>query len=139
MADAEVPADVQAFLHDRVESHEQLAALLLLRSTADKSWDAAQVASVLGIPEGIADEALRGLREQSLLSASIAANEVRFRYDPEPVELDGVVAKLEKADAEQKIDVLRLMTANAIERLRTKALTTFAEAFVLRRQRGKNG
>lgn len=139
MPDAEISADVQSFLRDRVESYEQLATLLLLRSNADKLWDASQVASILGIPESIAEEALRGLFEQRLLDMTVVTEEARFRYDPTPAELDGLVAKLEKADAEQKTDVLRLMTANAIQRLRAKALTTFAEAFVLKRQREKNG
>lgn len=139
MADAEVPADVEAFLHDRIESYEQLATLLLLGSNADESWDIGRVASVLGIPESIAEEALRGLSAQRLLGMSIEAGEVRFRYNPEPPELNDLVIKLAKADAEHRLEVMRLMTANAIERVRAKALTTFAEAFVLRGQRGKNG
>lgn len=139
MADAQVPADVQTFLRDRVESYEQLATLLLLRSSADRLWDISQVATALCIPESIAEEALQGLSAQGLLDMSTAAEEVRFRYNPEPVELEVLVAKLAKADTEHRLEVMRLMTANAIERLRAKALTTFAEAFVLKRQRGKNG
>jgi DNA-binding IscR family transcriptional regulator len=136
MVDTELPSDVQAFLRDHIESHEQLEALLLLRNHSDW-WDAQRVASELGVSESIAEEALRHLSRQRLLSTVVGAKTVRFRYDPETPELDRAIERLDAAHVHQALEIVKLMTSNAIERLRAKAAITFADSFVSRSRRGK--
>ncbi|MEO8185153.1 MAG: hypothetical protein ABI895_40620 [Deltaproteobacteria bacterium] len=138
MADADVAADVQTFLREHIESYEQLEILLLLRAQPDRSWAPAAAASELGISEGLAEGALRFLCRERLLGVD-AGGVVRFKYAPETPALVELVARLAAAYVDSRLAVMRLMTANAIERLRVGAVTRFADAFLLRRKRNQDG
>lgn len=48
------------------------------------------------------------------------------------------MSRLASVYTSRPIDIMRLMSANAIERVRTAALRTFAEAFVIRKD-GRGG
>jgi hypothetical protein len=137
MVDTEVPSDVQALLGDHIESHEQLEALLLLWSHRDGMLDAQRVALELGISESIAEEALRHLSSERLISTVAGPRMALFCYDPETPELDRAIERLDAAHVHQTLEIVKLMTSNAIERLRVRALATFADGFASRSHRGK--
>jgi len=138
MAESTLPSDVQAFLHDRLESYEQLEVLLLLRTRRSDTWTPSAVGAELHMPELVAQQALEALCQQGLLSAALPDGQV-FRYRPESAELDALVERLAEGYSHQRIEVVRLMTANAIERLRARALRTFANAFILGKKAAKDG
>jgi DNA-binding transcriptional MocR family regulator len=137
MVDTEVPSDVKTLLTDHIESHEQLEALLLLRNHRDGMLDAQRVALELGVSESMAEEALRHLSSQRLLSTVTGPKKARFRYNPETPELDRAIERLDAAHVHQTLEIVKLMTSNAIERLRSRALATFADGFASKSRRGK--
>ena len=139
MEESSLPAEVQVFLRERMESYEQLEVLLLLRTRPSDPWAASAVASELHMPEPAADQALRALSRHGLLSVAVSPKALVFRYQPESAELAALVEKLAGAYTEQRIAVVRLMTANSIERLRARALRTFANAFLLGKKGGNDG
>jgi len=139
MAESSLPPDVQAFLRDRMESYEQLEILLLLRTRRSDVWTPGAVSSELHLPELVAERALLALRQHGLLSVEVLPDSHRFRYRPESAELEALVEKLAEAYADHRIEVVRLMTASSIERLRARAARTFANAFLLGKKGGKDG
>ena len=139
MAESSLPKDVQAFLRDHMESYEQLEILLLLRTRRGDFWAPGAVSGELHLPELVAEQALLALRQHGLLSVEVLPNSQRFRFRPESAELEALVEKLAEAYADHRIEVVRLMTASSIERLRARAARTFANAFLLGKKGGKDG
>jgi len=139
MEESSLPADVQAFLQDRMESYEQLEILLLLRSRPSDPWAASAVGSELHMPESVAEQALKALCRHGLLSVAVSPVTLLFRYRPESAELAALVEKLAEAYADHRIEVVRMMTTNSIERLRARALQTFANAFLVGKKGGNDG
>jgi hypothetical protein len=129
----ELPEDVRALLHEHIESYEQLETLLLLRRERHEQWSAEGVAARLHVRAELVATALAGLAAGGLAAATGTAP-ARFAYRPASSGLDAAVDRLERAYAERPILIIQLMSANAIERLRTAALHTFADAFVLKKK-----
>ena len=65
-----------------------------------------------------------------LSAASGAPDAARYAYRPVSPDLDAAMARLEREHAGRPARIIQLMSANAIERVRTAALRTFADAFV---------
>jgi hypothetical protein len=137
--DSELPEEIQLFVREHIESHEQLAIVLLLRSRPDQALDGSAISTELRLPEAFVDEALHALGQRTLVTQSPGADGPLFSYSPETPALAELVSKLAQLNVDRRLDVMRLMTANSIERLRAKAVSTFADAFLLRRGRGKDG
>jgi predicted ArsR family transcriptional regulator len=130
----DLPEDVRALLHEHIDSYEQLETLLLLRRERYEDWTAQTLAARLRVrPEHI-ETALARLAASGLIEASSGAC-THFAYRPASSALDAAAGRLEREYAERPILVIRLMSANAIERLRTAALHTFADAFVLKKDK----
>ena len=49
--------------------------------------------------------------------------------------IDATIEALARVYEERRLDVIKRMTANAIERVRTAAIRTFSDAFLLRRKK----
>jgi hypothetical protein len=130
MSGSGVPSDVQSFLLDHFESLEQLQVLILLQRSPDQHWDASRVTRELSVPLSVAEESLLALKAHGLVAYEGAPGDSRFRYAPSSEELARQVDRLIESYAEQHAEVLRLMTANAIERLRAGVLGAFSSAFV---------
>ena len=126
--------DVRALLHEHIESYEQLEVLLLLRRERHEDWTVAALAARLQIREELVASALRGLRIGGLAVATGAASQPRFAYRPTSSGLDAAAGRLEREYAERPIRIIQLMSANAIDRVRTAALHTFADAFILKKK-----
>lgn len=134
----ELPEDVRTLLHEHIESYEQLEVLLLLRRERYEAWTVAGLAARLHIREELVGSALDGLKAGGLVAATVAAPAPRFAYRPASSGLDAAAGRLDREYAERPIRIIQLMSANAIERVRTAALHTFADAFVLKKD-GKDG
>jgi hypothetical protein len=130
----DLPEDVRAMLHERIESYEQLEILLLLRRERYEEWTVTGLAARLHVREELIGLALEGLRTAGLVAITGAAPAPRFAYyRPVSSDLDAAASRLDREYAERPIRIIQLMSANAIERLRTAALHTFADSFVLRK------
>jgi len=127
----ELDAEIRRLLYERIASYEQLEALLLLRADAAQSFSVPDVAAKLRIDESSVAAALEELTALRLLEKQ-AGSPLSYRYAP--VEPDTMVAvdRLAALYGEQRLEIIRQMSANAIERLRSSAARTFADAFLLR-------
>ena len=129
----DLPEDVRALLQEHIESYEQLEVLLLLRRERYEEWTVEGLATRLHVREELVGSALEGLRAGGLVAATAAAPAARFAYRPASSGLDAAVGRLDREYAERPIRIIQLMSANAIDRVRTAALHTFADAFVLKK------
>lgn len=125
--------DVRALLHEHIESYEQLELLLLLRRERHEQWTVETLAARLRVRAELIDTALAALKTSGLVEATGAAP-TRFAYRPASAGLDAAVRRLEREYTERPILIIQLMSTHAIERLRTAALHTFADAFVLKKK-----
>jgi hypothetical protein len=131
MAEEDIPRDVRDLLREHIESHEELEALLFLRKRRDRAYGPAAVASEIGISEQSAADALDRLCARNFLDVRVGESSPVFRYAPRDAAVDDTVGRLARACAEHRVETMRLMSANAIERVRTAAMRTFADAFLL--------
>ncbi|HZT03925.1 MAG TPA: hypothetical protein VFA39_16860 [Steroidobacteraceae bacterium] len=131
----DLPEDVRALLHEHIETYEQLEVLLLLRRERYEEWTVAGLAARLRLREELVASALEGLRAGGLVTATATAAAPRFAYRPASSGLDAATGRLDHEYAERPIRIIQLMSANAIDRVRTAALHTFADAFVLKKDK----
>lgn len=130
MSDPE-QADLRQRLYDHIESFEELHVLAWLKQRPNESIDEDAIAEGTLIHPNVLSEVLARLTSVGLLSAT-TARPTRFRYDPKDPELREVIDPILARYESTPLEIIRIMTANAIERVRTAALSTFANAFRLR-------
>lgn len=131
-----LPEDVRGLLHEHIESYEQLETLLLLRRQRSEEWTAEALAARLHIRPELVEGALAGLEASGLVAATATAP-TRFAYRPVSSGLDAATERLGREYADRPILIIQLMSANSLERLRTAALHTFADAFVLKKDKNR--
>jgi hypothetical protein len=93
--------------------------------------DARDVAGDTRTPPESAGSALVSLAARGLLAAS-SAEPSRFLYAPTR-KTHAAVTRIARAYRNNPVEVMGHMTSNAIERVRTAAVRTFAESFRIRR------
>lgn len=135
MTSEEIPEDMRSFLLAHVESYEQLDVLALLRTQADRGLSAEEVADGTKVPLAAAETALDGLHESGILAQSHHQGGPRFRYAPREPGLGALVDRILRAYRESPLGIVKLMSTNAIERVRTHAIRAFASSFVLERKK----
>jgi hypothetical protein len=133
MNDSRIPDDVRALLVERIHSFEQLEALLLLRREPRQSWDAHSVSVALKMTVEASIEALDQLRASRLV-AEQPGPQRQFRYSPGERALDVTVGRLVVVYDEARLEIIRLMNRNAVDRLRSSAIRTFADSFLFKKK-----
>lgn len=127
-----LPRDVEELLRERIETFEELEILLVLYANTAGEWTAEAVAQRLGAATSDVAEALEHLRRAELVSSEQQGETTVFRYRPGSPALDTTVALLAAHHGHDRLDVIRALNANAIERVRTGAIRAFADAFVVK-------
>lgn len=120
----ELPADVRRFILTSVPSVPYLEAVLLLRAEPQGSWDAAQLARRLYVPERTGAELLALLRASGVAQGEGEA----VRYAP-PAELADVLDRLAQAYAANLVAVTDLIHSRIDRRAQQ-----FADAFRFRKE-----
>lgn len=133
----ELPDDVQALLRDHIESYEQLELLLLLRAERDHRWTEEALSARLRISSSLLAVALERLKSASFLEEWLDNAEKRYTYIAQSDPIETTLGRLVQAYREHPIPIVKLMSANAIERVRTAALHTFADAFIIRKDKNR--
>jgi len=131
MPTGDVPETVQRFLLQHVESFEQLEILMRLRAQQPTSSSAATLSEKLGLSLEFTAEALTALIAQGLVQRHEA--EAGFRFAPTSKLLKEAADELAECYGRHRLEIVKLINANAIKRMRTSALRAFADAFVLRK------
>jgi DNA-binding IclR family transcriptional regulator len=129
-----IPSDLLELLRQRVGSLEELEVLLLLQRTRERRWEVFEITRELGLPDGIVDTTLVALRSQGFV-ASEGPGGREWNYQPRTAELAALVERLAAVYVERRLEVMRLLSAWALERVRDSAARAFADAFVLRRKK----
>jgi hypothetical protein len=78
-----------------------------------------------------AEEALSDLTDRGLLQGEILAGTARYSAAADPPELVATMEQLAGAYTANRLDIMNLMSANAVERVRNSAIRAFAKAFDL--------
>lgn len=129
MEPSDIPGAVQAFLRTYIESYEELELLLDVRSRAP-SWCSG---SELGASAGAStrrsapvnvDEVLVRLRQRGLLEGRDEPAPASYRYPAREAELEQAIDELATRYRDDPTGVMKLMTANAVERVRSQAART---------------
>lgn len=128
-----LPDEVDRLLRERIVAVEQLAILLLLRQRQERAWSEDAVASELGMPSALAGEALESLTRAALIDRVIHGRETLFRYTCRADELELAVLALARIHRERPADVLQVLSANALRRMRASAHVFFADALGARK------
>ena len=135
-----VSDDVRRLLGQHIESYEQLEIVLLLHRTRDVQWTAEAVGRSLNIRDAEAAGALATMQRRQIISVAPEPDgSVRYAYAPSSPADAAAVDQLAEAYATQRIEIMKLMNANAMLRVRTGALRVFADAFDLRKGPKNNG
>ena len=119
-------------LRSHVDSYEQLEILVLFGRQPGAQLTTPAVASSLTMLEDTAAEGLRQLAVKGLLEPRPGPSGEVFECRPEWTDQLG---RLAIAHRDAHVDLITLMTNNALERLRTSALRAFSAAFFLGRKR----
>jgi hypothetical protein len=74
---------------------------------------------------------------RGLVSRRDGAPQAVYCYSPQDPKLHEAVVGLAREYREQPIAIIKLLSTNAIERVRTAALRTFADAFVIGKDKNR--
>lgn len=114
---------LQRFLLEYVESYEELEVLLLLAQSR-LAWPVDAIGKSSALSDMVVTEALEALSHRSLV-ASLRPDAATWFYAPESAQLDQTVTDLANAYESERLDVMKMMTANSIRRLRATAADAF--------------
>lgn len=116
--------DVQELIRQRIHSFEELEAIVLLRTDPARLWSVLDVSSRLRIAEQSSQSALTKLVRSGLAHA----REDKYQYASES---DDDVRALSSAYEQYRVEILVLISTQAMNRVRDGALRAFSEAFLL--------
>jgi hypothetical protein len=122
-----LPEDVQRFLHQNIDSVEQLEVLLLLWRTPERGWSADEVATAVYSHPSSVVRRLALLLGQGLLRER---EQGCYQYAPRTAELHHTVTRLDHAYRERRVAVITLIASKPIENVRA-----FSDAFRIRRKK----
>ncbi len=126
--DDDIPALARGLIEQRLHSIEALEVVLALRERAGQTVAVRDLSAKLRISAASVESALTELCNASLATCHGDA----ARYQPGSPELGDAVEALVVAYEHKRVEVLVLISKNAIGRVRNGALKTFAEAFRVR-------
>lgn len=126
-----LPHDIRQFLREKVRTFEELETLRLLHSERDERWNSDAVGAKLNIPPSMAEEALDQLHRRGLFEVRVEGGITGYLYAVAEPALDALVTRSVQAYAHDRIGVMKLMSSNAVDRVRGSVLRTFADAFLL--------
>lgn len=127
---------VRVFLRDYIDSFESLEVLLLLRRERSVCT-AEELCTRLKARAPLIDDALASLVRARLVITTDQNALTLYAYADEHLVQDAIVGLLECAYRDERLQIMQLMSTNAIERLRTSTIRAFADAFVLRKDKDR--
>jgi hypothetical protein len=126
LSSGEITADIERFIHDSIDSVEQLEVLLLLAGEPQKEWSASEVSQNLYRQQDSVAARLENLRERGILSVR-KETQLLYRYSPDARQ-HALIEGLDRAYQVRKDAVIRLIFQRPSDTLRV-----FSDAFRIRR------
>jgi hypothetical protein len=136
MPEETIAEDARLLLRAHIETYEQLLILGLVAHSPAAAWSPDALSARLKLAPSLVDAALAGLVAARLLEPRSGVSGTEFAFAAHDAGQAVAARHLANAYEERPVEVMKLMSANAIERVRTAAMRTFAEAFILRKDRG---
>jgi hypothetical protein len=124
---------LQRLLFDHLTSFEQLEIILLLREHPSRDWSVTMLSETLRTPPDLVETALARLEASQLARGS--ADGATFRFAPATPAIEKSVDELAEAYRQQRAALLSTMSVNAIARIRSGPMRTFADAFIVRKRK----
>lgn len=124
-----LPDDIVRLLRERVASLEGLEVLLLLRRERSHAMRFDEIAALLSIPASSIEPAIADLTDHGLIVCESAT----CRYEPGSAE--PLIDRMAAIYDDRRLEVMRLLSAHAMERIRNSAARAFADAFVIGRKK----
>jgi DNA-binding IclR family transcriptional regulator len=122
-----LPEDVQHFVHQNIDSVEQLEVLLLLWRSPERGWTSEDVATAVYSHPSSVVRRLALLLDQGLLREPAPGC---FQYAPRTAQLHQTVTHLDHMYRERRVAVITLIASKPIENVRA-----FSDAFRIRRKK----
>jgi hypothetical protein len=133
MSQADLSRELRNLLLEQIHSYEQLDAAVFLFRLPDRRATTDQLSTELKLSREAARDALDHLAGCGMLGVS-SVESPTHHYELQP-QFEPLIEELERFYEENRLELMSIMTANAIERMRTGALRAFANAFVLGKKR----
>lgn len=122
-----LPEDVRLFLHQNIDSVEQLEVLLLLWRTPERGWSSEEVATAVYSHPSSVVRRLALLLGQGLLREQEPGC---YQYAPRTAELHETVTRVDHMYRERRVAVITLIASKPIENVRA-----FSDAFRIRKKK----
>ncbi len=120
------PADLRQFIIDHLNSVAELEVLLLLRTTPEKEWTAAEVGKSLYAATEVSAAQLANLHKCGFLKLQ----ESSYVYAPTTYEIKDYVDRLAEVYKARHVSVITLIYSKPVDKVQT-----FADAFKFRREK----
>ncbi|MFO0611868.1 MAG: hypothetical protein U0414_04720 [Polyangiaceae bacterium] len=125
MPTSELTHDVVELLRERLHGFEAVEVLLVLHADP-RTWRVTEIGDRLSADRDVVRAALEELRRGGFV---VQEPDGRWRYAPTDAATAAAVTNLVRVYATARFEVLRQMSENALERIRSSAATAFADAF----------
>ena len=129
MAVPKIPKDIREFIARYLPSVEHLETFIVLQRNTTRSWNAADVAAELRIPESTAADVLEQLASGNFLDVKIS-NEILYRFNPATAALEELARRCADTYLRQRIAVINAVTTASLG-----PMHDFAEAFRFRKSK----
>ena len=120
---------LEEFIETRIEAVDDLRTLLLFYSTPDQEQDAAGIGGKLYLTPAAATVVLCRLAKKGLLAAK--GKPPRYRFQPQPPELDRIIRQLVELDRERPVTLIKMI----YEKPKPKGIQAFANAFKIKKRK----
>ena len=132
MSANQIPETIKAFLFERIHTHEELEVVVLLARAGAQRWTEAAIAEELKIVVSLVTDALKALSNRDIVYALTENATASWHINPA---CEARLRELVALYDQQRLEIVMLMSTNAIDRVRTGAMRTFADCFFLGRKR----
>jgi hypothetical protein len=130
-----LPAELLDLLQAQVGSLEALELLLLLHRTQERAWDRFEIANRLGLSDDIVEASAASMESHGFLARHGTGPGTTWQYSARPPERAAMIDRLATVYADRRLEIMRILSAQAMERLRESAARAFADAFIIRRKK----
>lgn len=133
--DSGLPEDARTLLRTGVDTYERLAVLELLERNTNRRWTVGELSERLKLNTQLIEDALSALQALGLVSSLPGHGSL---YSPADPGTRTAAERLLQVYREQPHRIIQLLSSYAIERVRTAALRTFADAFVINKKKERD-
>ena len=121
MINGAIPSDISDFIHNRIQSVEQLDVLFLLAAEPAKTWTAETVSQELRSSASSVKRWLQNLKDQSLIAQDEAGS---YFFKPEDPALHKLIDDLREVYRHHRVRIIEMIFNKPAFRLQS-----FADAF----------